>query len=77
LPPDLSGPCNAEAIVKALERSCPVPSWQESRWLKGQLVLAFNEVGEATIDTGIVVHRLRYARGTGLELVETKKEERE
>lgn len=76
LPPALSGPWNAEAIVKTLEMSYPVPGWQESRWLKGQLVLVFNEAGEATIDTEIVVHRLRYARGTGLELVETKKGER-
>lgn len=77
LPPALSGPWNAEAIVKALEMSCPIPGWQESRWLKGQLVLVFNEAGEATIDTGIAVYRLRYAQGTGLELIDTKKGEQE
>lgn len=77
LPPALSGSWNAEAIVKALEMSYPIPGWQESRWLKGQLVLVFNETGETTIDTGIVVYRLRYARGTGLELVEVTKGERE
>lgn len=73
LPPALSGPRNAERVIKALETSCRASGWQESRWLKDQLVLVFDEVGEATIDTGIIVHRLRYARGTGLEVVEAKK----
>lgn len=77
LPPALSGSWNAERVIKAIETSYPMPGWQESRWLKGQLVLVFDESDEAVIDTGIVVYRLRYAQGTGLELVETKKGERE
>lgn len=76
LPPTLSGPCTAERVIKALETSCHVSGWQESRWLRGQLVLVFDEGGEATIDTGIAVHRLKYSQDTGLELVETKKGER-
>ena len=76
LPPMLSGPCTAERVIKALETSCHVSGWQESRWLRGQLVLVFDEGGEATIDTGIAVHRLKYSQDTGLELVETKKGER-
>lgn len=76
LPPALSGPWNAKCVIKALETSCHVPGWQKSRWLRGQLVLVFNEDSETTIDTGIVVHRLKYSQDTGLELVETKEGER-
>lgn len=76
LPPALSTPKSAGPIIRTLEVSHPVPGWQQSRWLKGQLVLVFDEAGEATIDTGIIVYRLRYARSTGLEIVETKKGER-
>lgn len=76
LPPTLSGPWNVQRVIKALETSYHVPGWQESRWLRGQLVLVFDKSGEATIDTGSVVHRLTYSQDTGLELVETKEGER-
>ena len=77
LPPTLSMPWNAEHIIHALETHCHIPGWQNSRWLKGQLVLVFNEAGETTIDTGNDVYRLKYSQGTGLELIDTKKGERE
>lgn len=77
LPSELSNDKNTEDLIHALETRCQIPGWQDSRWLKGQLVLVFDEFGEATIDTGIVVHHLKYSQSTGLKLIDTKKGERE
>lgn len=74
LPPKLSAPWNIAGVVRALEMSFRVPGWQESPWLKGQLVLAFDVAGEATIDTEINVLHLKYSQDTGLELVEEQEE---
>lgn len=74
LPPQLSKPRTVTGVIRAIETSFRVPGWQESRWLKGQLVLAFDVAGEATIDTGINVLCLKYSRDTGLELVEEQEE---
>lgn len=75
LPPELASPWAAEGTIAALEESWPMPGWQESRWLKGQLVIAFDAQGNATLPCRNQVYRLHYARETGLELVSCEKKE--
>ena len=75
LPPELALPWAAENTIAALEESWPMPGWQESRWLKGQLVIAFDVRGNATIPCRNRVYHLHYARETGLELVSSGEKE--
>lgn len=69
LPPRLSSGWNCEQVIDALEAQAQVPGWQESRWLRGQLVLILDSAFGATIETASYVYRLRYSREAGLELV--------
>ena len=43
---------NYTYVVEALESQNPVPGWQESRWLRGQLVMAFDSSLSASIEAG-------------------------
>ncbi|MGI6033486.1 MAG: CRISPR-associated helicase Cas3' [Coriobacteriales bacterium] len=78
LPPRLSMPWNYEQIIDALEEKNQVPGWQESRWLRGQLPMAFDSELNSSIETDSCIYRLRYSQEAGLELIasEEKGEER-
>lgn len=75
LPPALAAPWAAEDTIATLEKSWPMPGWQESRWLKGQLVIAFDAQGNATVSCRNQTYHLHYARESGLELVSCEKKE--
>ena len=62
---------NYSHVVNALEAQNPLPGWQDSRWLKGQLVMSFDSSLTASVEAGPCVYRLRYSREAGLELVES------
>ena len=71
LPPKMSMSRNYTYVVEALESQNLVPGWQESRWLRGQLVMAFDSSLSASIEAGPRIYHLRYSREVGLELVES------
>ena len=73
LPPVLSAPWNYECVINALETQTQVPGWQESRWLRGQLIIAFDSSLNASIETDAYIYRLHYSREAGLELIESRK----
>lgn len=62
---------SSEQVINALEIQTQVPGWQESRWLQGQLVLAFDSNLDTVIETKDAVFRMHYSRKAGLELVGT------
>lgn len=68
LPPRLTQPWFVSKVITSLEGRHPVPGWQESRWLKGQLPLVFDIQGNTEIDCGEQAFHLRYSREKGLEL---------
>ena len=70
LPPKMSMSWNYSYVVEALESQNSVPGWQESRWLRGQLVMAFDSSLSASIEAGPRIYHLCYSREVGLELVE-------
>ena len=73
LPPALSAPWNYECVINALETQAQVSGWQESRWLRGQLIMAFDSSFNASIETDAYIYRLHYSREAGLELIESRK----
>lgn len=73
LPPRLSMPCNYEQVINVLEAKTSVPSWQESRWLRGQLPLVFDSELNSSIETDSYIYRLHYSQEAGLELIESEK----
>lgn len=73
LPPVLSAAWNYECVINALETQAQVPGWQESRWLRGQLIMAFDSSFNASIETDAYAYWLHYSREAGLELIESRK----
>ena len=73
LPPALSAAWNYECVIDALETQAQVPGWRESRWLRGQLIMAFDSSFNASIETDAYAYRLHYSREAGLELIESRK----
>lgn len=70
LPVQLSNPRQADAVVRALEKTW-YPGWQDSPWLSGQLVLEL----DADLSAELAGHRLVYDQHRGL-LVERTAEDR-
>lgn len=70
LPLALSRPWQIDQVIGALERNA-FPGWQQSSWLRGQLVLVLNENLEAQI-AGCTV---RYSKQRGLEVSDDKRKE--
>lgn len=77
LPPSLTKPWRISKIVKSLESAVNVSGWQESRWLKGQLPLVFDQNGAAVIDCSRERYRFGYSKELGLRLLETEHKEGE
>ena len=76
LPPSFAAPQIAEKTITALEETWPMPGWQESPWLKGQLVMAFDTQNNAELACGNQTYRLHYTRESGLELVSSEEKGR-
>ena len=76
LPPTFAAPQIAEKMIAVLEEAWPMPGWQASRWLKGQLVMAFDTRGNAELSCGDRTYRLHYTMESGLELVSSEEGER-
>jgi CRISPR-associated endonuclease/helicase Cas3 len=70
LPQSLSRPWRIDRVIGALERNA-FPGWQQSSWLRGQLVLVLDENLEAQI-AGCIV---RYSKLRGLEVSDDKRKE--
>ena len=62
---------SSEQVIDALETKSQMFRWQESRWLQGQLVLAFDSNLDTAIETKDAIYHMHYSRKAGLELVET------
>ena len=62
---------SSEQVIDALEIKSQALRWQESRWLQGQLVLAFDSNLDTVIETKDAIYRMHYSRKAGLELVGT------
>lgn len=69
LPPQLTQPWNVREVIAALEARWPVPGWQESRWLKGQLPIVFDAQGDVDVVCSAYAYRLHYSQGKGLEVI--------
>lgn len=72
LPPELTYSQRMSKVISYLEEQCPVPGWQESRWLKGQLPLIFDTHGDVKIVVDNQEYLLHYSRDLGLELLSQK-----
>ncbi len=70
LPQSLSRPWQIHRVIGELEKNA-FPGWQQSPWLRGQLVLVLNENLEAQI-AGCTV---RYSKQRGLEVSDDKRKE--
>lgn len=62
---------SSEQVIDALEIKSQALRWQESRWLQGQLVLAFDSNLDTVIETKDAIYHMHYSRKAGLELVGT------
>lgn len=62
---------SSDQVIDALEAQAQALRWQGSRWLQGQLVLAFDSNLDTVIDTEDATYHMHYSRKAGLELVET------
>lgn len=69
LPIQLTNPGMIDGVIAELERSADYSGWQQSPWIKGQLILAFDEDDRARL----AGHILHYSPDEGL--VVTKPEE--
>lgn len=76
LPPLLSLPPFADAVISSLEKAGNYDGWQRSRWLRGALPLVLDERGIAEIATDNRTFRLRYSHERGLELLRDTKDKK-
>ena len=66
LPPSLTYPSIIDQVIHSLETVRPVPGWQESRWLRGELSLVLDNDNRAVIAIDNSVYELQYSRTIGL-----------
>ncbi len=62
LPAQLTNPRDIERVIQELERAVDASGWQQSPWLKGQLVLAFDQ----NCQCRLAGYELRYSYDEGL-----------
>lgn len=66
LPPAMCKPWALDRVIRALETGLDYSGWQNSPWIAGQLVLAFDGSGRASIDN----FEVSYTREGGLRVVQ-------
>lgn len=70
LPQSLSRPWQIHQVIGELERNA-FPGWQQSPWLRGQLVLVLDENSQAQI----AGHAVYYSKQRGLEVIDNRRKE--
>lgn len=70
LPQSLSRPWQIHQVIGELERNA-FPGWQQSPWLRGQLVLVLDENSQAQI----AGHTVYYSKQRGLEVIDNRRKE--
>lgn len=70
LPQSLSRPWQIRQVISELEKNA-FPGWQQSPWLRGQLVLVLDE----NLEAQIAGYTVRYSKRRGLEVSDNRRKE--